>query len=223
MTDGPDGPARAPFFGDVPRDVLGLLVVICAVSIAILIGPIGVQSWLLRACSVWIGSRAAPFDQPLGPLAPYVLHVFAHGGWFHLLANAAGILAFGSAVARRFRSPVVFVAFFFVCALAGAVAEALFQPAETTMLGASSGAFGLIAGATYLIRARGGPPVRLLSRDMAVGLAPWVAVNVVFGVFGMSFAGAQVAWIAHLGGLFAGALLFPLFDRFAAVGGAARR
>jgi membrane associated rhomboid family serine protease len=206
---------RAPFFGDVPAEVIALIAVIAAVSAAILVGPPRLALWLQGACAVWLGEGRAPYPRPLGPLPPIVLHMFAHASWLHLIVNGLAILAFGTATARRLHAPVLFVGFFLICGVAGALVELALPPAPTSMLGASTGAFGLVAGATYLIRARGGVLPPLLSKDMAIGLAPWVALNAAFALFGGWFGGVQIAWAAHLGGLAAGAVLFPVLDRIA--------
>lgn len=204
---------RQPVFGDVPRVVITLAAAIVAVSAVIELGPMSVADPLISACAVWLGAEAAPYPQPLGPLAPYALHVFAHGGWLHLALNMAALLAFGSASARRLRSPLRFLAFFFACSIAGALVETLLPPRDTVMLGASSGVFGLIAGATYAHWARGGPLPSLGSRPMLVGLAPWVGINILFALIGGGVFGLPgIAWAAHLGGLAAGAVLFPFLD-----------
>jgi membrane associated rhomboid family serine protease len=45
-------------------------------------------------------------------------------------------------------------------------------------------------------------------------LAVWFSVNIVFGVASIAIGtdGASVAWQAHIGGFFAGLVLFSLFD-----------
>jgi membrane associated rhomboid family serine protease len=45
-------------------------------------------------------------------------------------------------------------------------------------------------------------------------LAIWFGVNIIFGIGAISVGteGASVAWQAHIGGFFAGLLLFSLFD-----------
>jgi membrane associated rhomboid family serine protease len=45
-------------------------------------------------------------------------------------------------------------------------------------------------------------------------LAIWFGVNIIFGVgsIAIGMEGANVAWQAHIGGFFAGLLLFSLFD-----------
>jgi membrane associated rhomboid family serine protease len=45
-------------------------------------------------------------------------------------------------------------------------------------------------------------------------LAIWFGLNIIFGIGSISIGaeGASVAWQAHIGGFFAGLLLFSLFD-----------
>jgi membrane associated rhomboid family serine protease len=45
-------------------------------------------------------------------------------------------------------------------------------------------------------------------------LGVWFGVNIIFGIgsIGIGTEGATVAWQAHIGGFFAGLLLFSLFD-----------
>ncbi|HYI30800.1 MAG TPA: rhomboid family intramembrane serine protease, partial [Bradyrhizobium sp.] len=45
-------------------------------------------------------------------------------------------------------------------------------------------------------------------------LAVWFGVNIIFGIGSISIGadGGSVAWQAHIGGFFAGLLLFSLFD-----------
>jgi membrane associated rhomboid family serine protease len=45
-------------------------------------------------------------------------------------------------------------------------------------------------------------------------LAVWFGVNIIFGIGSLAVGvdGASVAWQAHIGGFFAGLILFSLFD-----------
>jgi membrane associated rhomboid family serine protease len=217
MTDEQPPPrTREPFFGDVPLSVVLLGGAIGFVSAAALLAPPAISNLIFWTCAVKVGPGPFGAEQPLGPWAPYGLHVFAHGGWAHLLLNLAGLAAFGAACARRLRAPLAFLGFFALCGVAGALTEAaLPRDAPTTMLGASSGVFGLIAGATYVRASRGGRLAPLASRAMLMGLAPWVVINLVTAGAGGGAFGGNIAWAAHLGGLAAGALTFPLFDRLA--------
>ena len=75
---------------------------------------------LLAPCAV----DAFP-PAPLFGLSPYILHVFVHAGWAHLLINLGVLLAVGPAVRRPFgpglRGDTGFLVFFFACAIGGAV------------------------------------------------------------------------------------------------------
>ena len=56
---------------------------------------------------------------------------------------------------------------------------------------------------------------RALRNGRVLGfLAVWFGVNIIFGVGSIAIGadGASVAWQAHIGGFFAGLLLFSLFD-----------
>jgi membrane associated rhomboid family serine protease len=212
-------PRREPFFGDVPVVVPALAGLIFVSSALMLVAPAAISNWIFSTFALWVGGDPPfPIDQRLGPYAPYALHVLVHGGWAHLLLNLAGLAAFGAATARRLASPWLFLAFFFLCSIAGAITEALLPRGDpTAVLGASSGVFGLVAGATYARYAQGGSLPSLFSRTMIVGLAPWVAINGVValvGDFGLT-GGGSIAWAAHYGGLAAGAALFPVMDRIA--------
>ena len=46
-------------------------------------------------------------------------------------------------------------------------------------------------------------------------LAVWFGVNIIFGIGSIAIGGTEgvsIAWQAHIGGFFAGLLLFSLFD-----------
>ncbi len=214
-----DEKRREPILGDVPMVVVALAAAIFIASGLQLAGPPSVRVLIVSSFTLWVGGDAPlGVDQRLGPYAPYVLHVLVHGGWAHLLLNLAGFAAFGSAVARRLGSPWLFLAFFALCSIAGAIAESLLpRDFLTPMVGASSGIFGLVAGATYVRFARGGPLPSPFSPVMLAGLAPWFVINGVVAVVGdLGLAGgASVAWAAHFGGLIAGVGLFPVMDRLA--------
>ena len=59
------------------------------------------------------------------------------------------------------------------------------------------------------------PLFRALRDTRVIGfLAVWFGVNIIFGMGSIAVGseGATVAWQAHIGGFFAGLLLFSLFD-----------
>jgi membrane associated rhomboid family serine protease len=57
--------------------------------------------------------------------------------------------------------------------------------------------------------------MRALRNTRVLGfLAIWFGVNIIFGIGSIAIGvdGVSVAWQAHIGGFFAGLLLFALFD-----------
>lgn len=215
---------REPLFNNVPIVVVALAGAITLVSGAAFLGGENAFRQLILAVGLFPGTT--------NNLAAYPLHVFAHGGWGHLLINMGIMVAIGAAVAGRFggtvRGGLVFLAFFFLCAVGGAAAQSLFSGAGIPMVGASTAISGLLAGALYVMRGNMyGPLPALNSQEYLTALSPWVLINlipVVLIALGVDLNGllTGIAWIGHLGGLAAGALLFPLADRIAH-GGPPRR
>lgn len=149
----------------------------------------------------------------------FVTYIFLHGSWSHVIINSVWLLAFGPVVARRFGT-LLFLAFFFVCGVAAAMAHLAANwgsPAE--VIGASGGIAGLM-GAAFRMLPNGQrhpdarPLASILSGRILLWTAIWIAINVVAGVTGLgSGAGPNVvAWVAHMGGYFAGLLLAGPFD-----------
>ena len=169
-------------------------------------------------------------------LKPWTLlsYAFLHGSWTHVLLNTIWLLAFGPPVARRFGS-ARFLVFMAVTAIAGALAHWVSAPMDfTPLIGASGSDFGLMGAAARFIFQPGAalglpgatrwgeiepvPAVTLrgllVDRRTLMFLGVWRVTNFVFGTFAktLGLSEAPVAWVAHLGGFFAGLLLFDLFD-----------
>ena len=164
----------------------------------------------------------------------FVTYSLLHGSWTHLGVNAIWLLAFGSAVARRFGA-TRFMAFFIVTAAAGAAMHLLTNAgSQSPMIGASAAISGAMAAAMRFAFQRGGPLGTLGSTDdeafrvpalpltgvlsdarVLAFLAVWFGINILFGLFSLPLGGtgdAAVAWQAHIGGFLAGLLLFSWFD-----------
>jgi membrane associated rhomboid family serine protease len=174
---------------------------------------------LYAAQSAWGGFAAIeahaliPVRVITGEWGGLATHLFLHGGWAHVLLNTAGLLAFGTAVARLLglgvRGGAAFLAFYLACGvLAGAAFVALNPVGETPVVGASGAVAGLMAGASRLIERPGrlsgwrSPPV--------IGMgAAWLVINIAAAVLGTlpGAGGASIAWEAHLAGYAAGLLL----------------
>jgi membrane associated rhomboid family serine protease len=177
---------------------------------------------------------AMPF--PGGPGAKvwsFVTYSLLHANLSHLAFNVLWLLPFGSALARRF-GPARFLLFMAVTAVAGALAHLITHEHEIApMIGASASVSGAMAAAirfafvhgSFLSLRRGDAdaaahvPALPLSRALRnprvlAFLGVWFGVNIIFGIGSITIGadGASVAWQAHIGGFFAGLLLFSLFD-----------
>jgi membrane associated rhomboid family serine protease len=121
-----------------------------------------------------------------------------------------------------------------VTAAAGALAHLVtHEHAVAPMIGASASVSGTMAAAirfafvqcSFLSFSRGDADaaakvpalslLRALRNPRVLGfLGVWFGVNIIFGVGSLAIGaeGASVAWQAHIGGFFAGLVLFSLFD-----------
>ena len=214
--------------------VLGLCVLVHAVRWLL---PADEELWLTAALAfipMRLMSGVAvqlPGGEP-ATITSFVTHLFVHGDTTHLLVNMAWLLAFGSPLARR-TDALRFLAFFAVCGIAGALFYVLVNGRVLTLVVGASGAIsGLMGGAMRFVflrlasmRTLGvGPPIHaapLMSlgetvRDKRILLVVfgWTILNVLlaWGAAGLTDA-AGIAWEAHVGGFYAGLLLYGLFDR----------
>ena len=163
----------------------------------------------------------------------FVTYSLLHANLTHLGFNVLWLLPFGSALTRRFGA-VRFFLFMAVTAAAGALAHLVtHEHAIAPMIGASASVSGTMAAAirfafvrgSFLSFSRGDAdaaarvPALSLTRALrdprVLGfLGVWFGVNLIFGIGSIAIGadGASVAWQAHIGGFFAGLVLFSLFD-----------
>ncbi|PSC04393.1 rhomboid family intramembrane serine protease [Alsobacter soli] len=170
-----------------------------------------------------------------GSSKPWTLVTYAllHGSWAHLILNSVWLLAFGTAVARRFGT-ARFVLFLVVTAIGGALGHLATHTADVApMVGASASISGCMAAAMRFVFQPGAPlgafrlpeemsyrlpalPLsRVLSDSRAVTfLVVWFVLNLAtgLGADGLGFTDAAIAWEAHVGGFLVGLLAFRFFD-----------
>ena len=148
-----------------------------------------------------------------------------------LVRHSAWLLAVGAPISRRM-DVVRFVLFFVLCGIAGALLFLIVNPSiPAPMVGASGAISGLMAAVFRLMFAAddvegrralrenpaSAPRLSLKAtftdRRALTAIGVWVLVNFLFafGLGGLSAPGG-VAWEAHLGGFFAGLVLFDLLD-----------
>jgi membrane associated rhomboid family serine protease len=163
----------------------------------------------------------------------FVTYSLLHANLSHIGFNVLWLLPFGSALARRFGA-IRFFVFMAVTAAAGALAHLItHEHAVAPMIGASASVSGTMAAAirfafvqgSFLSFSRGDADAaarvpalsltRALRNPRVLGfLAVWFGVNIIFGLGSIAIGadGASVAWQAHIGGFFAGLVLFSPFD-----------
>jgi membrane associated rhomboid family serine protease len=166
----------------------------------------------------------------------FFTYAFIHADIMHIGFNLAWLLPFGTALARRFGA-WRYVGFMLVTAAAGAFAYLIADAGDRApMIGASAAISGAMAAAMRFVFQQGGPlgafrdgdgdgsnyrvpatPLLATLRDprflLFVGV--WLGLNALFGLGTISIGGEegqQIAWQAHIGGFFAGLLLFNAFD-----------
>jgi membrane associated rhomboid family serine protease len=231
---------REPLFNvpNVVMAVLALLVLVHAVRTLLLTEETDVAFLLLFAfipvryeTTLLLGGQ---FPGGWGAeIWTFVSYSLIHADLTHLGFNAVWLLAFGSAVARRFGA-VRFLVFFAVTAAAGALVHLVTHAGEQfPVIGASAAISGTMAAAMRFAFQRGGPlgfwrgddedayrvpalPLTGVLRDPRVlaFLAVWFGINLLFGLGSLPITGSEqsVAWQAHIGGFLAGLLLFSVFD-----------
>ncbi len=172
-----------------------------------------------------------------GQLKPWTFASYAllHASWAHVGFNCIWLVAFGSAVARRFTA-LRFLLLMLVAAVIGALVQWAADIASFQLvIGASAAVSGAMGAAVRFVFRPNDEPRRLFDRALvnepfrqpALTLAQtftnkvallfilfWFGTNLLFGIFpALSGMGdGAVAWQAHIGGFLAGLLLFPLFD-----------
>ena len=222
-------PPRQPIFR-VPAAVLWLIGLLSVLHLARMSRPEAQADALvyeyglypLRYSRAFLESRMANPGTVWERAIPFASYMGLHGNWTHLIINCLFLLAFGPIVARRFGA-VLFFLFFLVCGVVAALCYlALNWGSPVPVVGASGAISGLMAAAIRLLPGQApwvqqseAPLAPLLSRQILVFTALWVALNLMtaFTGIGMGDEGGLTAWQAHLGGFFAGLLLSMLFDR----------
>ena len=221
-------PSRQPIFR-APPVVLWLIGILVALHAARIWLPADLAENLAfeyslvpaRYSQAFLQSRMADPGTIWEQAVPFISYMGLHNGWTHLAINCLFLLAFGPIVARRYGA-VLFLVFFLVCGVAGALTYVAFNWGSLVpVVGASGAISGLMAAALRMLPAQSPwalpeatPLAPIFSRHILVFSAVLIVINAVMGLTGLNIGGetAQIAWQAHLGGYIAGLLLAGPFD-----------
>ncbi|MEO5781946.1 MAG: rhomboid family intramembrane serine protease [Ginsengibacter sp.] len=144
---------------------------------------------------------------------PYqlVTHMFAHGGFMHILFNMYALWMFG-AVLERVWGPKKFLIFYLVCGLAAGLAQMFTMDANGSAVGASGAIMGLLAAFAYLF-----PDTKfyILPFPFPIKAKFMVAIYAAIDLFGGFHPGAadNIAHFAHLGGMVMGFILVIIWGK----------
>lgn len=214
--------AREPFL-NAPPVVLWLIALLLATHVARILLPSVLSDDLLERYA-FIPARIAlevhqgvDFQGALGLAIPFVSYMLLHGDFTHVGLNSLWLLVFGPIVARRL-GVWRFLIFFVICGIFSAAAHlAVYWGSAMAVVGASGGVSGLMGAGMRILYGRlyggrlGLAPIA--SRPIIAFSAVWMLANVVTGVLriGVTDDLTLIAWVAHLGGYFAGLLLIGAF------------
>jgi len=235
--DIPPEPPREPLL-TLPGALTAYILLLAVIHLRVLLPPEW-ENWTIDVFGFIpkrYDSTLLAIDFPGGAGAKvwtFVTYSLLHANLSHIGFNVLWLLPFGSALVRRFGA-LRFFLFMAVTAAAGALAHLVtHEHALAPMIGASASVSGTMAAAirfafvqgSFLSFSRGDADAaarvpalslaRALRNPRVLGfLAVWFGVNIIFGVGSIAIGndGASVAWQAHIGGFFAGLLLFSLFD-----------
>ena len=228
---------RNPPAFNVPRIIAWLTGLLAGIHLFRLYGPVSDDGiiYFFAFIPARFGGTLPTGDSFLEQGARYwtlVTYSFLHADWLHWGFNSIWMLAFGTPVARRLGTSR-FLLLSTLGSIGGALSYYLFHPHQIAVLiGASAAVSAQVAGASRLIFAR--PAAEEAAGDRSTGrirpltlgetftsrlplmfILVWLGLNYVFGASGVGLPAGEglIAWEAHLGGFFAGLLLFGLFDR----------
>ncbi|HET9905390.1 MAG TPA: rhomboid family intramembrane serine protease [Anaerolineales bacterium] len=150
---------------------------------------------------------------PIGELPTLLTSMFMHAGWLHLLSNMLYLWIFGDNVEDRFGHGL-FTVFYILCGLGATFAQlAVSMGSSIPNLGASGAIAGVLGAYIVMFPGSGvnvllGRVVTRMSALIVIGF--WIILQIFSGI-GTFTASSQaeggVAYMAHIGGFFAGVLL----------------
>jgi rhomboid family protein len=169
------------------------------------------------------GGLACLLDwSPSNYLTP-ITSIFVHGGWGHILGNAAFLWVFGNNIEDSMGS-WRFLAFFLCCGVAAAGTHILIRPESPFPTVGASGAISGVLGAYLLLYPRVRVNMlfifviifRVIPIPAWIVLIWWFVVQVIAALPQLSAVGPElssgVAVWAHIGGFVAGLILVKVFE-----------
>ena len=185
----------------IPPIVLNLIIINVIVFVA----------QMVFDSSIGLTNILALYPYNSGLFKPYqlVTHMFAHGGFLHILFNMYSLWLFGS-VLEKIWGPKKFLIFYFVCGLAAGLTQ-MFLVTTGAAIGASGAIMGLLAAFAYTFP---NTEFYIIPFPFPIKAKYMAAVYAAIDLFG-GFAGGgdDIAHFAHLGGLAMGFILAIIWNK----------
>ncbi len=181
--------------------------------------------------AVLTGGVALPAKLDAVPAwATLITYTFLHGGFLHLLGNMLFLWVFGDNVEDQL-GHIRFIIFYFACGAIAALCHLVLDPSSVAPLIGASGAISGVMGAYLVLHPKTRVWVLLFWRiplplPAWLVLGFWICFQVYMAMTVSSAPGADgssVAWLAHIGGFFAGILLILPFRKRPPTTGAIQR
>ena len=196
-------------------------VVLIAINVAVFLlelqlGDAFIQKW------AFVPSRFAA--DPASQWPTLFTAMFMHGGWLHLGGNMLYLWIFGDNVEDRF-GPVRYLIFYFVAGLAATFAQYAVTPGSSVPNVGASGAIAGVLGAYLLMFPKARVDVLLGRQVVAMPaflvLGFWIVLQLMSGVGSIATTTETadtggVAYMAHVGGFFAGLAMAVLLGGLSA-------
>ncbi len=185
----------------IPPIVLNLIIINAIVFVA----------QMVFDSSIGLTNILALYPYNSGLFKPYqlVTHMFAHGGFLHILFNMYALWLFGS-VLERIWGPKKFLIFYFVCGLAAGLTQ-MFLVTTGAAIGASGAIMGLLAAFAYTFP---NTEFYIIPFPFPIKAKYMAAVYAAIDLFGgFSGGGDNIAHFAHLGGLAMGFILAIIWNK----------
>jgi membrane associated rhomboid family serine protease len=167
----------------------------------------------------WAFVPARFLANPVADFVTLFTSMFMHAGWVHLIGNMVYLWIFGDNVEDRF-GHALFLIFYLLCGLGATFTQLMFSMNSNIPNVGASGAIAGVLGAYLIMFPRQrvsvlmGRAVVPMSALIVIGF--WIVLQLFSGFQSITSAEPQtggVAYMAHVGGFFAGAILTFLLGR----------
>jgi membrane associated rhomboid family serine protease len=162
------------------------------------------------------GIPQAPGPNPI--YLTLLTSMFMHGGWLHIAGNMLFLWVFGDNVEHRV-GPAVYLVFYLVAGVIASLAQVFVEPNSVIPSLGASGAISGVLGAYLVLFPRNRVTVFLfrfiVPVPAIVAIGMWAVLQFISGFGSLAVGGEStggVAYMAHIGGFVAGALLVKLFE-----------